>query len=443
MTSFAVVDLETTGGHAAKHRIIEIGIVIFKDGAFKEQYQTYINPQTSIPYFITSLTGIEDSDVEDAPLFEEVSAKVKSLLHGHIFVAQNVNFDYSFLKKEFGLLGIEFNHPRLCTSRYARANVTGLKKSSLGVLAEYFNIHNDRPHRALSDALTAAEILEKLLELDTDLAILKKMLNKQATKINLPTKVDPKEFHELPNRPGVYKFIGKDGKPIYIGKAIYIKKRVSSHFNGDLSSKKLQDFLRDIYAIEHTETGSELLAYLLEDMLIRQHWPIHNKAQKNNSKKFGILSYKDQKGNWRMAVSQIKQTSSSIKWFHKQSSATLWLTNITSQFELNPQYTGILSLADETIVSDEIHNENYSIFLKSDSIKEPFYYWKEKGRTPTEDCYIVCKGIQVKGYCYVNRYANKPTLEDLEDNMEKLASSITTEKIIENHLVKSRPKLLS
>ena len=105
-------------------------------------------------------------------------------------MAQNVNFDYSFIKKEYELLDRSFRFKRLCTSRYARNRINGLRSSSLKNLARYFDVVNDNPHRALSDALTAAYILIRLIELDSDLEIANELMNPQKSKVTLPVNVD-------------------------------------------------------------------------------------------------------------------------------------------------------------------------------------------------------------------------------------------------------------
>lgn len=66
---YAVVDIETTGGSARLERITEIAVYIHDGTRIVEEYSTLVNPERSIPYFITSLTGITNEMVEDAPKF--------------------------------------------------------------------------------------------------------------------------------------------------------------------------------------------------------------------------------------------------------------------------------------------------------------------------------------------------------------------------------------
>ena len=118
--TFAIVDIETTGGSAHWHKITEIAIFLHNGKQVIDSYQTLINPQRTIPANITALTGITNAMVSNAPTFEDVAEIIYEFTKDSIFVAHNVNFDYSFIKKEFEHLGVNFSRKRLCTVRLAR-----------------------------------------------------------------------------------------------------------------------------------------------------------------------------------------------------------------------------------------------------------------------------------------------------------------------------------
>ena len=163
---YSVVDIETTGGLKGGNRITEIGIVKIKQGEIVDTWTTLINPERPIPRFITSLTGINDAMVSNAPIFSEIAAPLLNQLSGSIFVAHNVNFDYGFIKKELERIGINFKMPKLCTVVESRKAFKGLKSYSLGNLSAHFNLDLTNHHRALDDAKAAAQLL--LLVQQTD-----------------------------------------------------------------------------------------------------------------------------------------------------------------------------------------------------------------------------------------------------------------------------------
>ena len=81
----------------------------------------------------------------------------------------------------------------------------------------------------------------------------------------------------LPLEPGVYQFLDRDGKVIYVGKAKSLRKRVSSYFvkNKDHSAK-VKVLVRQVCAIKHIVVGSEQDALLLENSLIKSLQPRYN-----------------------------------------------------------------------------------------------------------------------------------------------------------------------
>lgn len=83
------------------------------------------------------------------------------------------------------------------------------------------------------------------------------------------------QINRLPHRPGVYKYFDDEGI-IYVGKAIDLRKRVSSYFNKNDHNKKTQQLVKNIQRLEFTIVDSESDAFLLENNLIKQHQPKYN-----------------------------------------------------------------------------------------------------------------------------------------------------------------------
>ncbi|MCC2546035.1 excinuclease ABC subunit UvrC [Hymenobacter sp. BT175] len=83
------------------------------------------------------------------------------------------------------------------------------------------------------------------------------------------------QIRHLPHRPGIYKFFDDEGI-IYVGKAIDIRKRVSSYFTKQDHNKKTQQLVKNIQRIEFTIVDSESDAFLLENNLIKQNQPKYN-----------------------------------------------------------------------------------------------------------------------------------------------------------------------
>jgi DNA polymerase III epsilon subunit family exonuclease len=162
INNFVVIDIETTG-LADYSKIIELAAVKYENFKPVDSFKSFINPCIRIPKEITKLTGITDSDVKNAPLFEDVSNKYSDFISNSVVVGHYLNFDLNFLAKR-GL------HLACCrtgvydTYRIARQNITGPENNKLDTLCQYFNISRDIKHRAEADCLATGELFIKLLE---------------------------------------------------------------------------------------------------------------------------------------------------------------------------------------------------------------------------------------------------------------------------------------
>ena len=81
---------------------------------------------------------------------------------------------------------------------------------------------------------------------------------------------------DITSRPGIYKFLDQNSKIIYIGKALNLKKRISSYFNKSVSGIKTQKLVEHISDIEVIITENEEEALILENTLIKKHKPKYN-----------------------------------------------------------------------------------------------------------------------------------------------------------------------
>src|SRR4051812_17647739 len=210
---YAIVDIETTGGHASANGITEIAICIHDGKKVTQRYSTLVNPRRDIPIYIRALTGISNEMVATAPDFEDVSADIYHLLHGKIFVAHNVNFDYSFVRHHLMAAGYTLQSNKLCTVRLGRKIMPGLPSYSLGKLCKHLNIDNESRHRAMGDAEATAKLFSLLLQNDINNHI-KVALKQNSKEQVLPPHLPKTAIEQLPRTPGVYYFHDAKGKVI-------------------------------------------------------------------------------------------------------------------------------------------------------------------------------------------------------------------------------------
>ncbi|MEO8576546.1 MAG: 3'-5' exonuclease [Gemmatimonadales bacterium] len=163
--SYVVVDVETTGGRWPMDRITEFAAVIVRDGQVQEVFETLVNPERSIPYFVSRLTNISWEMVRDAPVFSTIAPRVMNALEGNVFVAHNAQFDWKFVSHEMNRAsGNRLMGRKLCTVRLARSLLPHLSRRSLDYVANYYGVEITRRHRAGGDALATAHCLIRLLD---------------------------------------------------------------------------------------------------------------------------------------------------------------------------------------------------------------------------------------------------------------------------------------
>jgi DNA polymerase-3 subunit epsilon len=162
--------------------------------------------------------------LNDEPIFEQLAPELNELTHGCIIVGHNVQFDYSFLRNEMKRIGETFNRKTLCTAELAQILHPGLRSYALAALCKLHEINNERPHRALPDAIATAKVFLKMA--DKKGADFFHMVygSKSISKL-IPSHLRETVYKQLPSTPGVYYFIGKNNKPFYIGKAAKIRNK--------------------------------------------------------------------------------------------------------------------------------------------------------------------------------------------------------------------------
>jgi DNA polymerase-3 subunit epsilon len=167
---YAIIDIETSGGSWQRDRITEIAIYIHDGNQITNEFTSLVNPETSIPYYITKLTGITNEMVADAPKFYEIARDVVLLTEGCTFVAHNAPFDYRFIQAEFKRLGYDYHRNVLCTVKLSRKAFPGHKSYSLGNICSNLGIEIESRHRAAGDALATVKLFERILN-ETNLLI--------------------------------------------------------------------------------------------------------------------------------------------------------------------------------------------------------------------------------------------------------------------------------
>ncbi len=431
---YAIVDIETTGGYASGGSITEIAIRIFDGEKVTDSYDSLVKPYHNIPLYITALTGIDADLIQDSPMFRDIAGAVFQMLSGRIFIAHNVNFDYSFLKYHLEDAGYTWNARKLCTVRMARKIKPGLPSYSLGNLCEALDIPVSNRHRAGGDVDATVTLFSKLLEWDME-GVIPAMLKKGSGEQLLPPHLARPDFDKLPGKTGVYYFHNDKGQVIYVGKAKDIRKRVGQHFTGNNPHPQRQSFLREIYAVTYELCGTELMAFILEALEIKRIYPKYNRALKKYEPKFGLFVYEDLLGYKRMSVAKFNKSLLPVQVFTTREGGTNKLRELIRRFglcaalcrlgscelcELVDKKNDLLCTAGQPA---EIYNEKVDqalAFLKEDT---GGYYIIDKGRTSSEKSCIWVENGSFYGMGYIANDTDVNSLEDIKDSLTRYQNS--------------------
>ncbi|GHE72670.1 exonuclease domain-containing protein [Roseivirga thermotolerans] len=430
---YAIVDIETTGSSAAHGKITEIAIIIHDGKRVVDEYQTLLNPEQHIPSNITALTGIDNEMVADAPRFYEVAKDIHLLLEGHIFVAHNVNFDYSFIKKEFQELGANFSMPKLCTVRLSRKVFPGLKSYSLGRLCDHFGIKNEARHRAMGDARATAILMDKILA--NEKGEIDFFLKKTSKEADLPPNLDRESFEVLPETTGVYYFHDHHGKVLYVGKANNIKKRVRTHFSSTdvIYKQQLKDKIRQV---SYEVCGDELIAFLKESYEIKRLFPPFNKAQKFPTPKFGMYHYTDGAGINRLAIGKVQKGLQPVQTFPSFDKARSFLIQFVKTHGLQPEHCGLPeSLLNYYGYSFDEASENelkerFQRALSSLMVSRESYCILGKGRDREEVAVVLVEEGRYLGFGFAETQFSFETISDVKSVIQRYPDTPDVQSII-------------
>lgn len=412
---FAIVDIETTGGPAYNCGITEVAICVFDGEKMVERYEQLIHPERSIPTFITSLTGIHDEMVADAPVFEEVAPRISQLLQGNIFVAHNVNFDYTYLQYKLKKAGYPLDVKRLCTVRLARKIFPGLPSYSLGNVCRELNVPIYNRHRAGGDADATVQLLALLIQRGA-MPVIDKMLKRNSSEHWLPMQLEKTEIENLPEQPGVYYFHDRKGKIIYIGKAINLRKRVTSHFTGFNESNKRQHFLRDVHKITHRVCVGELHALVLESMEIKRWWPAHNKSQKQPRLQYGLYMYEDNRGHLRLMIQKKLKHLPPLHLFNSYEEGRGLLRQLHEDYALEPYLCFLERTPPECMPPVEDYNTRVQRAIQTLESTLPTYAVIEKPVHGEKYCCLLVEKGVYKGLTLLE--GEVPEIDTLKEMIE-------------------------
>lgn len=414
---YAILDIETTGGSPKVEKITEIAIYFHDGEKVVDEWATLLNPEKNIPPFITSLTGISNEMVADAPRFYEIAKELVERTEGHVVVGHNVNFDYGFIKSEFSRLGYEYKRDTLCTVKLSKQIIPGHKSYSLGKLCNELGIIINDRHRAAGDALATVKLF--------DLLKAQSGLNGNATNPflgpaekykNLNGNLSVEDIEALPEKAGTYYFYDEKNTLLYIGKSKNIKKRVLSHL-GSKEGKRSMEMRERIASISFELTGSELIALLKESEEIKRNKPIYNRAQRRSLSHWGLYPGKDPFGYITFQLARVSdRLEPPVTAFNNKTEAREMITRQVEKHWLCQKLSGLyvtdgacfhygIRQCNGACIQKEAvkeYNRRAEEMLSKYTLDQGNMLIIDEGRDPAERCVIRIEKGMYLGYGYLS-----------------------------------------
>lgn len=283
--TFCVVDLETTGGSpGGGDMITEIGAVKVRGGEVLGEFQTLVNPHTSIPPFIAVLTGITNGMVAGAPTIESALPSFLEFAAGSVLVAHNARFDVGFLRHFADRQGIPWpDFEVLDTVKIARRVVTRDESPNhkLESLARVFRAATTPNHRALADARATVDVLHGMIERLGGLGVhTLEELQTYSAKVHAAQRRKRHLADRLPHAPGVYLFCDEASRVLYVGTSRDLRRRVRSYFTASETRSRIGEMVRIATSVTGIECATALEAEVRELRLIAEHKPAYNRRSK-------------------------------------------------------------------------------------------------------------------------------------------------------------------
>lgn len=285
---FVVVDLETTGHRPEDGGVTEIGAIRLEGLREVGRFETLVHPGRSIPSFVTKLTGISDAMVAAAPPLRDVIGGFAEFADGAVLVAHNAAFDARLLDHASRRwLGRPLGLPALCTVKLAQRLMPEQRRTSLEALSEHFGFASGTRHRAMADAERTVDLLARFVPIlqergATRVQHLIEAQEDPTSPRRLEIRVRQDDLESLPDAPGVYRFIGREEEPLFVGRSNNLRERVLQYFlDIDHMSERQLGMVARTWEVSFTRCGSPLEAALLEAEEVHRLEPVYNRGDRH------------------------------------------------------------------------------------------------------------------------------------------------------------------
>ncbi len=406
-----------------------------------DQFITLVRPDVPIPPFVQKLTGIRESDVQTAPRFHEIAKRIVQMTEGAVFVAHNAPFDYRILREEFARLGFDYLRVVLDTIPLTEKFLPGMPSYGLSTLCAELNIPHTRKHRADGDARATVHLLQILLDKDREKFIEGVYLKQPAATGQHKFSVQIERYVKTI---GLYYLFNADGRVLYVGKSDQLRVRIDRHFLS--TSDKALALQTEVASIRVEETGSILLADILEHEELKKLKPPYNQAKDKYRLRFGLFTMETDRGLlWDVRgiqleppLLQVDSVADGVALLSRWAESRNWnLADLLVPRLLPKQTTEGLSREDLPATLAEAHRA-LDAFLWPEGIA----IYQYKGRDPGEKVVFVVDSGRLMGYAFVRLEQDVEDLPSLKNRLTLLSQVPYLRSLLADYVQSQRVKMV-
>jgi DNA polymerase-3 subunit epsilon len=426
---YVIVDIETTGGNKNNGRITEIAAIKHDGVKIVDTFETLINPERPIPDFIKRLTGISDEMVTNAPTFSEIAEKFDRFTANTIFIAHNVNFDYRFIREEFRKIGMDFSRRKMCTVQLSRKAFPGLPSYSLGKITKELSITLDGHHRAGVDAKATAKLFEKIILKESQQDLFDLNFGKpDFTRINSPL-IDEELIDSIPDESGVFRFYDRNDEVLYVKRSQHMLTDICKKLS-EAESKSGQGLINDLYRIDWSPLGSDLLSQLDEAYEVLVKKPRFNAGKFSIKPRFAAYLHTELKSA-KLTLEKIKKGEKAELFFTSYFEGLDYFKELSDSTGVELSYVKNGKHSTPTLDLTSALESDGAIFPETE------YLIVDEGRLASENSVVYVRGTHVIGYGFVDREQHNGNLEEA-DLIKKFEPLPELELVIRKYTEKGR-----
>ena len=223
--------LATTGADPRRHRVARIAVVRFEHGEITARLDCIVSSGRRLSRLLSDAARIAVDDLDGAPTFADVAPDLRAFLDGHVVHVYGARRTKAFLDAEARRAEVPgFDVELLELDSLVGSLVPGTRKPGLFAAADELGVPHTGRGSPLADAELSARVLARVRDrLAASPSRLTVNLPPAKPDASKPLPFTREWLSTVPETSGVYIFEDHAGRALYVGKAVSLRRRLSSY----------------------------------------------------------------------------------------------------------------------------------------------------------------------------------------------------------------------